>query len=173
MRIEGDNMSKKKHKFRGYVAIALLAGGIGLAKTSGCSGKEVIEKVIEKINPDNIGHSNVPIDHKSVHELPVGDACEERVFDVGEHIVYMRVSTLDENGERINRADIEYYYVSNLPDGYIIIDNHFYQTNDDKYDVEFFYYNIVPVKATANENGEFLELGTPVLEQDLEQVYTR
>ncbi len=136
-----------------FLGIAILVGAVSFAMSSGCTLNDVFHAV---------GYNNVPIDHKSVHELPVGDPLEERVFDVGEHIVYMRVSTLDENGERISRGDVTGFYTFNLPNGYKILDDCFYQTNDGKYDVEFFYHNIVPVKAVANENGEFLELGTPV-----------
>ena len=160
-------MSKKKHKFRGFAAIVLLAGGIALVKTGGCAGLD-ITKVIETVTPDTPTPTPTPTPK---YEVSVGEPGETRVFDTGEHIVHMIVSRIDENGEYFNYHDgdvvwLECYIVSE--DGFTIRYSH---TEEFPYGyVEFYYVNTCPVIAKADENGEFTTLGE-ALEQN--KVYAK
>ncbi len=108
-------MRKKKHKFGGLVVIALLAGGIALAKISGCTVNDMVH-TIENMLPD--GNPKRP--DKDVVGEPldpiIGEPYEERVFEVGEHKIYIFDNyvieeTIDEYNEtvEISSRSPEYY----------------------------------------------------------------
>ncbi|MCR5824498.1 MAG: hypothetical protein K6G60_08715 [Lachnospiraceae bacterium] len=161
-------MRKKKHKFGGFVVIALLAGGIALAKISGCTVNDMVH-TIENMLPDEdpktpdkdvVGEPLDPI---------IGEPYEERVFEVGEHKFYIFDDYVTEETMDAYNAAIE--VSAQWPKYYQL---HTYVTIDDagqrhKKWLE----NTVPVRVTADENGEFTTYGVPVSEKELEETLVK
>ena len=140
---------RKKKRIKRFVAIAVLAGGVVLAKKTG-----FVDQVVAKITAD--APKEKPNGVFYLGEEP-GEPNEERIFEVGEHeLVVRRKQT-----EKID-FDSEVYKIE---------DNVFFKSANGN--ISYILVNIVPVQCTADENGDFSTFGIPVLEEELGNVKTK
>ena len=122
---------RKKKRIKRFVAIAVLAGGVVLAKKTG-----FVDQVVAKITAD--APKEKPNGVFYLGEEP-GEPNEERIFEVGEHeLVVRRKQT-----EKID-FDSEVYKIE---------DNVFFKSANGN--ISYILVNIVPVQCTADENGDF------------------
>ena len=152
---------RKKKRIKFFAGMAILAGGIVLTKLSGCTVEQVME-TLGYVKPED----RVPKRYFG----PVDSAGNERIFDVGEHLVFVYKSMYTEDGA-IRMIPAEF---AEVPEGYEI-ENGTITTVDygDGMHRLYYYINTVPVKAVADEEGKYTTVGTPVLEEELAPVKTK
>ena len=150
---------RKKKRIKAFVTLAILAGGIVLAKKTG-----FVDQVVKKITYEK------PIEEKQEYMgIITGEPHETKVFQPHEHVVFVLKKAKDENGKTIESP---YTLWVNRPEGYTV-ESHMYITDPLGESVGCYYINEVPVLCIADENGEFPEIGTPVLEEELAPVKTK
>ena len=139
---------RKKKRIKAFVTVAILAGGIVLAKKTGFADQVVktITANAPEEKPDGIF---------DLGEEP-GMPNEERIFEAGEHRLVVR-RNLDV------KIDVD-------DDVYVVDDNRFFKSGNW---ISYVLVNTVPVQCTADENGNFSTFGIPVLEEELGNVKTK
>ena len=159
-------MKKSRIRITPFLGIAILAGGISLATTSGCTVNDIVQ-AIETMQP-NDGETNKNIVGRPLDPI-VGEPNEERIFEVGEHKFYMFDDYLTE--ETMDAYNKAIKMSSDWPEYYKL---YIYMTFDDiGTHKKMWLENTVPVKVVADENGEFTTYGEPVLEEELAPVKTK